>query len=195
MPRGRSLQIGDHAQQRGLAAARGADQRDELAAPDVQVDVGERDDRRVGRRVDERQAAHVDGDGRACRRSSGRRRHGFRRRSICTSAGCLSAGCSMRQIQSGRYSAACASDCRVLSQVTVWACRSATSTMVMQPVTGQACMQRLQPTHSSSITSKRRVAVARVAAIAWCEVSSQAMWQSPHLMHEVLVDARTCRCS
>jgi hypothetical protein len=37
-----------------------------------------------------------------------------------------------------------------------------TSTMLMQPGTGQTCWRRLQPTHSASITSERR-AVDRAA--------------------------------
>ena len=41
---GRLFEIGDDAQERGLAAARGADERDELALLDVEVDVAERDD-------------------------------------------------------------------------------------------------------------------------------------------------------
>jgi hypothetical protein len=43
--------------------------------------------------------------------------------------------------------------------------------MVMQPSTGQTFTQRLQATHSSSITSKTR---SSDIEIAWCEVSSQA---------------------
>ena len=39
---GRLLEIGDDAQQRGLAAARRADERDELAPADGEVDVGQR---------------------------------------------------------------------------------------------------------------------------------------------------------
>ena len=42
--RGRLLEIGDDAQERRLAAARRADERDELALLDVEIDVGERDD-------------------------------------------------------------------------------------------------------------------------------------------------------
>jgi hypothetical protein len=36
------LETGDHPQSRGLAAARGADQHDELAVVDVEVDAGDR---------------------------------------------------------------------------------------------------------------------------------------------------------
>ena len=54
--------------------------------------------------------------------------------------------------------------------------------MVMQSSTGQTLTHRLQPTHSSSITSKWRLPSFSFM-IAWCEVSSQAMWQRPHLMH------------
>jgi hypothetical protein len=41
---GDRLEPGDHAQQRGLAAARGADEDDHLAVVDAQVDVGHRPD-------------------------------------------------------------------------------------------------------------------------------------------------------
>ena len=37
-PAGDLLEAGDHAQQRGLAAAGGADQHDELAVRDVEID-------------------------------------------------------------------------------------------------------------------------------------------------------------
>jgi hypothetical protein len=46
--------------------------------------------------------------------------------------------------------------------------------IVMQFSTGQTLTQRLQPTHSASMTSKCR-APFTVAVIAWCEVSSQTM--------------------
>jgi hypothetical protein len=52
--------------------------------------------------------------------------------------------------------------------------------MVMQFSTGQTLTQRLQPTHSRR--SPRTRAPGFIAVIAWCEVSSQAMWQRPHLM-------------
>jgi hypothetical protein len=39
-PRAWLLQVGDHAQQRGLAAAGGTDEGDELAAADLQIDIG-----------------------------------------------------------------------------------------------------------------------------------------------------------
>jgi hypothetical protein len=48
---------------------------------------------------------------------------------------------------------------------------ASSSSMVMQPSTGQTFTQRLQATHSSSITSKTR---SSDIEIAWCEVSSQA---------------------
>ena len=41
VPRGRVLEAGDQPQQRGLAAARRADEDDELAVLDVEVDVRE----------------------------------------------------------------------------------------------------------------------------------------------------------
>ncbi len=41
-PGGRQLEAGEHAQQRGLAAARGSEQREELAAPDVEGDIVDR---------------------------------------------------------------------------------------------------------------------------------------------------------
>ena len=52
----------------------------------------------------------------------------------------------------------------------------------MQPGTGQIDVHRLQPTHSSSITSKWRSPFF-VAVMAWCEVSSHTTWQRPHWMH------------
>ena len=52
---------------------------------------------------------------------------------------------------------------------------------VMHSGTGQTATHRLQPTHSSSFTSKWRWP-SFMAVIAWCEVSSQAMWQRPHWM-------------
>ena len=47
-PRVRLLEAGDHAQRRRLARARRAEQREELAVRDVQVDVVDRDDVAVG---------------------------------------------------------------------------------------------------------------------------------------------------
>ena len=44
---GRLLEIGDDAEQRGLAAARGTDQRDEIAGLDVEIDVGQGEERTV----------------------------------------------------------------------------------------------------------------------------------------------------
>jgi len=55
------------------------------------------------------------------------------------------------------------------------------SSIVMQFSTGQTLTQRLQPTHSASITSKWR-APSTTDVMAWWDVSSQAMWQRPHLM-------------
>ena len=53
---------------------------------------------------------------------------------------------------------------------------------VMHSGTGQTVTHRLQPTHSASMISKWRLP-SFMDVIAWCEVSSQAMWQRPHLMH------------
>ena len=58
---------------------------------------------------------------------------------------------------------------------------AASGSMVMQFSTGQTLTHKLQPTHSASITSKCLTPLT-VCVIAWCEVSSQAMWQRPHLM-------------
>ena len=44
LPVGRDLEAGDHAQRRGLAAARRAEQREELAVAIVEVDVVDGDD-------------------------------------------------------------------------------------------------------------------------------------------------------
>ena len=43
--RGRALEPGDHAQGRGLAAARRAEQADDLAGRDVEIDIVDRDER------------------------------------------------------------------------------------------------------------------------------------------------------
>ena len=59
---GRSHQIGNHAHQRGLAAAGRADEGDELATSDAEVDVRQGCYRRVGRLERERKAANLDGD-------------------------------------------------------------------------------------------------------------------------------------
>src|ERR1019366_8112301 len=63
----RLFQIGDDAQKRGLAAAGRADERDELAAPDPEVDVGQSLDRAIVGRKRESEAVDVD-DGVAGRR-------------------------------------------------------------------------------------------------------------------------------
>ena len=55
--------------------------------------------------------------------------------------------------------------------------------MVMQASTGQTLMQRLQATHSASMTSNFRSPLGPTIEIAWCEVSSQTAKQRPHLMH------------
>ena len=44
LPGGRRLEAGQHAQERGLAAARGAEQREELALVDVEADIVDRVD-------------------------------------------------------------------------------------------------------------------------------------------------------
>ena len=54
--RGDRLEVGDDAQQRRLAAARRADERDELAGRDRQVDLAQRMHRRVGRGIDDAHA-------------------------------------------------------------------------------------------------------------------------------------------
>ena len=48
MPAVRPLEAGDHAQAGGLARARRAQHREELAAPDLEVDPVDRDDVAVG---------------------------------------------------------------------------------------------------------------------------------------------------
>src|SRR5688572_2627510 len=58
---------------------------------------------------------------------------------------------------------------------------AARARIVMQSVTGQTETHRLQPTHSSSFTSKWRLPFS-VAVIAWWDVSSQTTWQRPHWM-------------
>ncbi|OIQ66221.1 hypothetical protein GALL_522110 [mine drainage metagenome] len=55
------FQVGNHPQQRGLAAARGSDERDELALADAQIDVLERLHGCVGRGIDHAGATHLDG--------------------------------------------------------------------------------------------------------------------------------------
>ena len=57
----RLLEAGDHAQRRRLARARRAEQREELAVRDVQVDVVDRDDVAVGlaRALDARPSANA----------------------------------------------------------------------------------------------------------------------------------------
>ena len=73
-----------------------------------------------------------------------------------------------------------------LSATIGWPVRASTpevsGSIVMQSGTGQTLTHRLQPTHSSSMTSNLRTP-STVWVIAWCEVSSQTMWQRPHLMH------------
>ena len=60
---GRLLEVGDDAEQRGLAAAGRADQRDEVAGLDVEVDVRQRLDRPVGGLEGQRKVADVDDRG------------------------------------------------------------------------------------------------------------------------------------
>ena len=46
LPGARNIEPGDHAQQRGLAASGGPEQAEEFAAPNVEADVVDGDDRR-----------------------------------------------------------------------------------------------------------------------------------------------------
>ena len=59
-PAGRLLEVGDDAQQRGLAAAGGADEGDELAGFDREIDLRQRMDRAVGRLEHQGQALDLD---------------------------------------------------------------------------------------------------------------------------------------